>query len=115
VGTPAAMASRATRMLRRADALVLLDIVFAECVFVLNSFYEYPREALVEAMRSLLALPSIRVEDETRIHSALALYGQGQTSFVDAYIAAVARGRERAVASFDRGFDRIPGLERIEP
>jgi predicted nucleic acid-binding protein len=109
------MASGATRVLRSAETLVLHDVVLAECIFVLGSFYEYPRAALVEAISSLLALPSIRLEDEPRILSALALYGQRGISFVDAYIAAVALAGESPVASFDRGFDRIPGLVRIEP
>jgi predicted nucleic acid-binding protein len=115
VGTPTAMASGATRVLRSAETLVLHDVVLAECIFVLSSIYEYPRAALVGAMRSLLALPSIRVQDGPRIQSALALYAQRGISFVDAYIAAVAHAGESPVASFDRGFDRIPGLRRIEP
>jgi hypothetical protein len=46
-----------TAVLRGAERLLVTDVVFAECVFVLESFYEAPRAQVATAMRALLAMP----------------------------------------------------------
>ena len=42
-GDPPAMAARATRFLAEANELLLVDLIVAEVVYVLESFYEVPR------------------------------------------------------------------------
>jgi hypothetical protein len=44
------MAARATAALASADELLLADLGVAECVYVLESFYEVPRERVAELM-----------------------------------------------------------------
>jgi hypothetical protein len=41
--------------LAEAEQLLVTDVVFAECVFVLESFYEAPRAQVATTMRALLA------------------------------------------------------------
>jgi predicted nucleic-acid-binding protein len=57
------MAARATHSLRDEDALLLVDLVVAETVYVLESFYEAPRATIGESLRSLLAMASVIVVD----------------------------------------------------
>ena len=58
-GDPPAMARRATKLLATETELVLADLVLAECVYVLESFYEVERARVAELMRAALAVPSI--------------------------------------------------------
>ncbi|MGH3523487.1 MAG: PIN domain-containing protein, partial [Mycobacterium sp.] len=58
-GDPPDMAARATAYLRTARELLLTDLVVAETVYVLDSFYQAPRGQVAEAMRSLIAFNSI--------------------------------------------------------
>lgn len=44
-GDPPAQAKRATRFLAAGDNLLLVDVVFAECVYMLESFYEAVNKA----------------------------------------------------------------------
>ena len=44
-GDPPGQATRATRFLGEVDELVLVDLVVAEVVYVLESFYEVERAA----------------------------------------------------------------------
>ena len=55
------MAARATALLAAGEELLLADLIVAECVYVLESFYEVPRARVAELMRAAVALPSIRV------------------------------------------------------
>ena len=54
-GDPADMATRATTFLESASGLLLTDLVLAEAVYVLESFYYVPHAKVAEAMRSLIA------------------------------------------------------------
>lgn len=115
-GDPPAMARRATAYLREARALVLVDLVVAELVSVLESYYEAPRAQVAAAVRSLLSFPVIEVDDELVLLRAIEVYEHDRLDFAEAYLVASAeRAGVTEVASFDRSIDRIPTVERIEP
>jgi len=116
VGDPPDMARRATAFLATEKLLFLADLIVAETVYVLESFYEIDRSRIAEAMRSLLAMESVRVIDAPLLLRAIALYEGQRLDFADAYLVACAEitGVTR-VASFDKAIGRIPTVERIEP
>jgi predicted nucleic-acid-binding protein len=51
--------------------LLLADLVLAECVYVLESFYEVERPRVAELMRSAIALESIEMVDPASLLRAL--------------------------------------------
>ena len=55
-GDPPDQAARATRLLSEADRLLLPDLIMAETVYVLESFYEVPRARVAEIER----VPTVR-------------------------------------------------------
>ena len=115
-GDPAEMAARATAYLRSATGLLLTDLVAAETVYVLESFYEAPRYQVAEAMRALLGLGTVSCVDSALLLRAIEVYETDRIDFAEAYLVACAEstgvGR---VASFDRSLDRVSSIERIEP
>jgi predicted nucleic acid-binding protein len=115
-GDPPHQASRATAFLRASHELVVTDLVLAELVYVLESFYEVPRTETAVAARSLLALPAVSVADRDLLLRALGHYDGGRLDFADAYLAAAAElWGIRRVASFDKDLDGIATVERVEP
>jgi predicted nucleic acid-binding protein len=58
-GDPPEMTARATTALAGEGPLLLPDLVLAECLYVLESFYELGRARVAELMRAALALPAI--------------------------------------------------------
>jgi len=115
-GDPPELAARASAYLRVAHELFLADLVVAETVYVLESFYEAPRGQVAEAVRSLLALHCITVVDSALLLRAIEVYETDRLDFAEAYLVACAEstgvGR---VASFDRSIDRVNSVERVEP
>lgn len=110
------MAARATALLARAERLLLCDLVLAECVYVLESFYEVERPRVALLMRSALALPSIEVVDPSSLLRALEVYELDRLDFAEAYL--VAQGEASGIGeivSFDRSIDRIASITRREP
>jgi predicted nucleic acid-binding protein len=115
-GDPPALARRATRFLERATGLVCPDLVVAETVYVLESFYDVARDGVAGLMRSVVASPAVIVSDELLILRAIEVYEVDQLHFAEAYLVATAeRSGIDAIASFDKSIDRVPTVRRVEP
>jgi len=114
-GDPPSMAKRATKLLAMEPELVLTDIVLAECVYVLESYYEVERPRVAELMRAALALPTISSDAELLLR-ALEVYELDRLDFAEAYLVAVAEFTGiRSIASFDKAVDRVSSIERLVP
>jgi predicted nucleic-acid-binding protein len=110
------MASRATAVLASGRRLLLADLVVAECVYVLESFYEVARERVAELMRSAIALPAIECVDPPSLLRALEVYEIQRLDFAEAYLVAQAEATGvGAIVSFDRDVDRAASVTRLEP
>jgi predicted nucleic acid-binding protein len=115
-GDPPEMATRATAYLETETQLLLTDLVAAETVYVLESFYEAPRDQVAEALRSLVAFDSIVCVDPALLSRALEVYETDRIDFAEAYLVACAESTGVAkIASFDRSLDRVETIERVEP
>lgn len=115
-GDPPEMAARAMATLTGEERLMLADLVLAECVYVLESFYEVERARVATLMRAAIALASIEVIDAPLLLRALELYERERLDFAEAYLVANAEATGvRRVVSFDRAIDRVETVVRVEP
>lgn len=115
-GDPPDLAERSTAYLRTERELLLTDLVVAETVYVLESFYETPRDQVGEAVRSLVAFDSIVCVDPALLLRAVEVYETDRIDFAEAYLVACAETTGvGTVASFDRSIDRVNTIERVEP
>jgi predicted nucleic acid-binding protein len=117
-GDPPDMASRATAFLAAAHAqeLRLADLVLAEVVYVLESFYKVPRAQVAKYARAIVAFPAIRVDDPAMLLRAIEVYETNRLDFADAYLVAAAeRSGIGVVASFDKAIDRVGTIQRLVP
>jgi predicted nucleic acid-binding protein len=115
-GDPPAQGRRATAFLEQADELLLPDLIVAEVVFVLESYYEVDRNRVAELVRAVVGFPAIVVADETLLLRSLELYEVEKLDFADAYLVAHAETSGiDVIASFDRALDRIATVRRLEP
>jgi predicted nucleic acid-binding protein len=113
-GDPPAQARRATAFLERADELLLPDLIVAEVLYVLESFYEVKRQRVAELVRAIIAFPAIVVVDEPLLLRALEVYEVEGIDFAEAYLVASAEASGvETIASFDRTIDRLTTVRRI--
>lgn len=109
------MARRATQFLAANAELVLVDVVLAECVYVLQSVYDVDRSGVAEMMRSALAMPMVSADTELLLR-ALEIYELDRLDFAEAYLVAAAEFTDvESIASFDKAIDRMSSVERIGP
>lgn len=95
--------------------LIVTPIVVAEVVYACGSVLGLNRAAIAERLPALLRADGLTLREPAAVIAALELYGRHRTlDFPDAYLAAKALTEgPPAVASFDRDFDAIDGLDRV--
>lgn len=109
------MAARAAELLRSGERLILTDVVVAECVYVLKSFYGVDEGRIAEMMRAAFALPSVEVPGLAILLRSLELLSETRLAFADAYLVACAEtSGVGAVASFDKAIDRVTTVRRVK-
>jgi predicted nucleic-acid-binding protein len=110
------MAARATALLGTGERLLLADLVLAECVYVLESFYELERERVATLMRATIGHPPIETVDPSTLLRALEVYELQRLDFAEAYLVAQAEATGVGeIASYDRAIDRATTVTRHEP
>lgn len=115
-GDPPEQAGRATRYLEQAEELLLPDLILAEVAYVLDSFYDVPRNQVATTLRAVLAFPAIRVIDTDLLQRTIEVYETHRLDFADAYLVASAeRTGVGVIASFDRDIERVGTITRDEP
>jgi predicted nucleic acid-binding protein len=111
---------RATEFLRRVEAgkqaVRVTDVVVFETVYTLERHYGQMKAKIRDNLLPLLDLPGILLPGKRRLRRTFELYVDLNVPFADAYHAALLeRSGAAEVVSFDRHFDRIAGLRRIQP
>jgi predicted nucleic-acid-binding protein len=76
-------------------------------VFVLESFYEHPREDIAATLKKLIASPGVEIRDAAVFLDALERYARTRRHFVDCVIAATAAAEGVPIATFDEGFRKF--------
>ena len=117
-GEPPDLAQRALRLMQQAErgevTLKLSPIVVAEVVWVLGSFYRYPRNQIAEVLLPLVTAEGVVLEESEQVVAALERMATANVDFIDAYLAEVARREGGSVVSFDRDFRRLD-IPWVEP
>ncbi len=116
IGDPPKLATRATDYIRGESDLLVADLIVAETIYVLESFYEVSRPEISESMRALIVMESVRVVDAPLLLRAVEIYEYDRLDFAEAYLIASAESTGvMRVASFDRSIDRVKTITRVEP
>jgi predicted nucleic-acid-binding protein len=93
--------------------IVVLPAVLAECVFVLESFYEHPRGDISSVLGRLISSPGVEIGGVTIHLDALERYRKTKVHFVDCLLAATAAAEDTPVATFDQDFRKLADV-RVE-
>ncbi|MGC1449801.1 MAG: PIN domain-containing protein [Candidatus Sulfotelmatobacter sp.] len=93
--------------------IVVLPVVLAECVFVLESFYEHSRADIASALGRLISSPGVEITEVTVHLDALNRYQGTKAHFVDCLIAATAVAKKVPVSTFDQDFRKFVDV-RVE-
>lgn len=114
-------ADRVDRLLDQAAnekiKLFTAEMVLAEVVWVLESYYRLEKRQIAEMLKAILSTPGLDVQNGKIVEKALQYYAPNNIDFVDAYIVALMQKHEiSGIYSFDKKhLDRITQVTRLEP
>src|SRR3989344_1108238 len=94
--------------------LILLDLTFAEAIWVLSSLYNLEKSQIIESLSALLDVKSI-VANRKILRKELEYFANYNVSFIDAYQASYALTKNLEIYSYDKDFDKLPDIKRTEP
>jgi predicted nucleic acid-binding protein len=91
--------------------------VIFEAVYILSGRYGIEREAITQALQSIIEIDAIILSDKAAVVSALELYPlHHNLSYADCYHAALSLARcDGKIYTYDRMFSRVAGITRLEP
>lgn len=97
--------------------LVTSESVVAEIVYVLSGqIYRTPRSVISELLRPMLENRGLTLDHKQSVIEALGVYEETNLDFEDCLsLAHMHRLGLEAVYSYDRHFDRISSVRRLEP
>ena len=92
------------------------DIVVFEVVFTLERGYRRSKAEIQGAVLSLIELPGVLLPAKRKFRDVFRLYVEKNISFADAYhVVMMQKLGLTEIVSFDRDFNRIDPLRRVEP
>lgn len=91
-------------------------IILSEIDWVLESFYKFPKEKVIEGLSSILKLKNLKIIDKFDLLLAIEIYERYPVKFIDTLIASNPKifKKEVIVVSYDKDFDKI-GVKRMTP
>lgn len=92
------------------------ETVLFEAVFTLQTHYGLARRVIRDGLLPVIGLPGILLARKRRWRRAFDLYVEMKFSFADCFHVAFMEdlGLD-TIVSFDRDFDKIAGIVRVEP
>jgi predicted nucleic acid-binding protein len=98
------------------EEVYLPEVALSDVIWTLQSFYRWPRERIARFAHDVISLKGTKLTRESMIRDAVHLYVERGIDFSDALIAAeMLHGGYEGIYTYDRDFDRITGVERVEP
>ena len=119
-GDPPDMAAQARSLFEAVEQgkliLVIDEIIIAETVWVLKSFYGYSSHEIARVLQELLSHEGLEADDKAGLLSALNHFSHKNVDFPDALVAVHMQQRSVGeIFSFDQHSDRLHGIVRSTP
>ena len=104
------------KAVKKEETLFTTDMVIAEIVWVLESFYKLPKNEVQDKVEKILNTPNLICPHKDLILIALTLYSEKNIDYIDAYNALILKEKGiEELYSYDKDYDRIDWLIRLEP
>lgn len=104
------------RAVKGKESLTTSDMVIAEVIWTLLSYYKVSKEEVVEKVLKILNTPNLEVKNYKILSEALLLYSMRDIDFIDAYNSVTMKFEKvKDIYSYDKDFDSVEFLKRVEP
>ncbi len=95
--------------------LATSGIVIAELIWTLLSYYKVQKTDVIEKISIIVNTDNLYIPDKDVITDALVLFGRKNIDYIDAYNAVfMKRYGFEEIYSYDKDFDTVEGIKRVE-
>ncbi len=109
-------ASNCAKFLKSAEELWTTMLVIAETEWILRSGYCEEKTRVVFCLKQILGSENIKIDNKKDLLEAVSLYEKFNIDFTDCVNAVFVKNSSSTdVYSFDKHFDKFPGIKRLEP
>ncbi len=109
-GDHAGFLAKATELFERVEQgeqeIIIIDSVVMEAFFVLNKFYQLPKEEVIDDLKTILAFAGVINDDKFQIIETLNLVLYKNIDFVDALLCVKSKLYELELFSFDEKLNK---------
>lgn len=99
-------ADKVERLIKKAKeekiTILVPQIILFEIHFILQKYYLFETEDIVEKLKSLVAAPYFQIESKDIFSKALLVYERNNISFVDSFLLAKAQLENAELFTFDK-------------
>lgn len=111
-----ARSNKAREFLKNGADLWTTDLVVVETEWVMRSAYQFSKEHTISVLKRILNISGLEITNKKLLTEALAIFEKTNVDFTDCLNVAIAKNTEISdFYSFDRDFDKFPGIKRREP
>ena len=104
------------KIIKDEEQLFTSELVIAEIIWVLESYYGLSKEDVKEKIEKILNTKNLFCPNKDILYESLALYLLKNIDFIDAYNSLIMKQNNISeIYSYDLDFDRLDGVRRIEP
>ena len=92
------------------------SIVIVEIIWTLQSFFGFSKQEILDKLNVILHFNQLEIIDCDILVMAVEIFGDKNVDFIDAYVASyLVQKKIYQIYSFDKDFDKIGKIKRIEP
>ena len=95
--------------------LYLSEIIVAELVWTMDSFFEFSRDRIATILRGLLLHDGVVMDEKETLLVALERFAEVNVDFADCHAAALSLKRNQIVASYDKDFKKFKDIDWKTP
>jgi len=91
-------------------------MVITEIVWVLGKYYKMEKNHVCENIRLILDTPNILIKEIKILHNTVEIFEKQNIDFIDAYNYSYSlMSNSNEIMSYDKDFDKLDMIKRIEP
>ena len=95
--------------------LITHSLVIAEIIFTLDSFFNLSKKEIIKKINIILLFKELEIVEKNVLLQSITFYKQKNIDFIDTFIASFAFKNKIDICSFDRDFDKIKEVKRVDP
>ena len=115
VQTPAVKEFLSQLVNRKEHGYITVAVVL-ELVWTLESYYKLKKDKVADKLSLLVNTPNLEIENRSIVEAALDYYASTKADYADCYNGAYAALHgDGTVLSYDRDFDKLDTVKRVEP